>query len=285
MTRRFAIHGATLGATALFDDISVASDSGFDAIEIHGAKLESYLGAGGTLGALRGHLERARLEPLSLRVPEATSGGGGGADDQQARYTLACARAASIGCSNLVVTAPKANGSHDPDATRAATARSLRSVANLAEEAGVRVAFEFVGTPDSAVRTLAAAREIVREAGDERIGLVIDAFHFHNGASTWAMFEALDPSLIVIARLEDADKRPLDQLGDADRLLPGDGVLALRDFVRNLESTGYAGVYSIELHRSPYERWEPRRLARAARESMEAVCAEVEEAEGRLDYN
>jgi len=100
---------------------------------------------------------------------------------------------------------------------------------------------------------------------------VLDAFHFHAGGSTWGMLEGLDPERLFIVHLNDAEDRPLSQLTDAHRLLPGDGVIPLRDLVRRLETRGFEGPYSIELFRPEYYDWDPVELAKEALRRMQAL--------------
>jgi predicted xylose isomerase-like sugar epimerase len=49
--------------------------------------------------------------------------------------------------------------------------------------------------------------------------------------------------------------------------------------IRRLEALGYRGVYSVELFRPEYYAWDPGRLAREVRSSLEALFKEVERPE------
>ena len=106
------------------------------------------------------------------------------------------------------------------------------------------------------------------------------------------MLDGLDAGSIALVRLVDADGRPPETLTDSDRLLPGDGVIPLRDLVRHVESLGNELQYSVNLcvraddprDTRGYGQWSVSRLAMGARESAEALCAEVDEQDGRLDY-
>ncbi len=82
------------------------------------------------------------------------------------------------------------------------------------------------------------------------------------GGSTWEMLEAIDPQRLVLVHVDDAEDQPRDALLDAHRLLPGEGVIPLRDLVRRVETRGFSGFYSLELFRPEYWSWDPVRLAR-----------------------
>jgi hypothetical protein len=106
------------------------------------------------------------------------------------------------------------------------------------------------------------------------------------------MLDGLDAGSIALVRLVDADARSPETLTDADRLLPGDGVIPLRELVRRVEALDDDVQYSVKLcvpaddprDTRGYGQWSVSRLATVARESAEALCAEVDEQDGRLDY-
>ena len=57
----------------------------------------------------------------------------------------------------------------------------------------------------------------------------------------------LDPKRLAVVHVNDAPSTNLAALGDADRVLPGDGVLKLDGFYDLLREIGFDGVYSVEL--------------------------------------
>jgi 2-keto-myo-inositol isomerase len=93
----------------------------------------------------------------------------------------------------------------------------------------------------AAVRTLAEAMRV--HPGP----VVVDTFHWALGDGDLEALRGCDPSRIAVVHVNDAPSRDLARLGDADRLLPGAGVLDLRDFYATLRAIGYAGVYSVEV--------------------------------------
>ena len=67
--------------------------------------------------------------------------------------------------------------------------------------------------------------------GDARVGLVIDAFHFYVGNSSFDELERFDGARIFIAHLADVDHADRATLRKPNRVLPGDGVLPVRDLI------------------------------------------------------
>ena len=140
----------------------------------------------------------------------------------------------------------------------------MNELCDISARHDVSLAFEFLGQPDCSVPTLDLAAEIVREAGRNDLGLVIDSFHFYAGGSTFEMIEALDPSLIQIFHINDAEDLPREQLEDRHRLLPGMGILPLREMVSAFRRIGYDKVASVEIFRPEYWEKDPFQLARDA---------------------
>lgn len=274
MRRRFGLNGATTGSADLLTDLRAAREAGYAVLEIRDTKLRAYLDGGGTLADLRRALQDAGVEAYTLNALEhATHPTGADLDDLRRRGEMLCAWAAGIGCPYVIAVPSFRDEVADPARTQETAVAALRALAEAGRRHGVGIGFEFLGFAACTVNTLHLAREIVEATEDPGVGLVIDAFHFYAGGSTWAMLEGLDPRRLVIVHLDDAEDRPREQLADAHRLLPGLGVIPLREFVRRIEGMGYRGPWSIELFRPEYSAWDPVDLARAAKERMEALFA------------
>ena len=272
--RRYGLNGATTGDADLRTDIRAAREAGYEVLEIRDTKLRHYLAAGGTLAGLRQELKDAGLEPYTLNALEhATHPTGPALHELLDRVKTFCEWAAALRCPYIVAVPSFAHEVADPDPRRveAVAAEALHAIAEVAHPHRVRVGLEFLGFPDCTVNTLVAARRIVDAVGDPSVGIVIDAFHFYAGGSTWAMLDGLRAEQLFIVHLDDAEDRPRTALLDAHRLLPGDGVIPLRDLVRRIEDLGYEGPWSIELFRPEYYAWDPVALARVSREKMAAL--------------
>jgi 2-keto-myo-inositol isomerase len=111
----------------------------------------------------------------------------------------------------------------------------------------------------------------VKIIGEPNIGLVIDSFHFYAGGSTIDSIDALDPERLFIFHINDAEDRPREQLEDRHRLLPGLGILPLKEIVAALRRIGYDRAVSVEIFRPEYWERNPFELAREARAAVEQV--------------
>ncbi len=270
--KRFGLNGATTGPADLMTDLRAAHEAGYDVLEIRDTKLQDYLQTGGTLEALRRALQEARVEAYTLNTLEhSTHLTGADLDQLQHRVRTYCEWAEALACPYVVAVPSFFHEIDDPTEVTARAINALRAMASVASRYGVRIGFEFLGFPDCTVNTLAHAREIMEAVDDPDVGLVIDTFHFYAGGSTWEMLDGLDPRALYIVHFDDAEDLPRRDLRDVHRLLPGDGVIPLRDLVRRIDGLGYRGPYSIELFRPEYYAWDPVRLARVARAKMEAL--------------
>ncbi len=66
------------------------------------------------------------------------------------------------------------------------------------------------------------------------------------------MIDALDPKLIQVFHINDAEDLPREQLEDRHRLLPGLGILPLREIAAAFKRIGYDKVASVEIFRPEY---------------------------------
>ena len=103
------------------------------------------------------------------------------------------------------------------------------------------------------------------------MGLVLDSFHFCTGGSTIKMIDALDPKRLFIFHIDDSENLPLDQLIDAHRLMPGLGILPLKEIIAAFKRIGYDANASVEIFRPEYWERDPFELAREAKAAVDKV--------------
>ena len=244
---------------SLETDVQAAQAAGFDYVEIWAAKLKDK-----STADLKNLFAEAGVPPLSInsiehitfRDAEAYEG-----IKQQCRELSQIA--AEIECPYIVVV-PGRLPPGEVDVV-AESVHVLSELCDIAAEHGVALAFEFLGQPDCSVPTLDLADEIVRTTARDNLGLVIDSFHFYAGGSNVQMIEKLDPRLIYIFHINDAEDLPRAQLEDRHRLLPGLGILPLREMMQAFKKIGYDDVASVEIFRPEYWERDPFELAREAK--------------------
>jgi 2-keto-myo-inositol isomerase len=266
---KLALNGATTMRASLEIDVAAARSAGFDFVEIWAAKLRTFLGHS-PIADLKQLVGDGGVPPLSINSIEHITFRT--AEDYEA-IKQECRElseiAAEIMCPYIVVV-PGRMPAGDVDVVEESV-HVLTELCDIAAEHGVALGFEFLGQPDCSVQTLDLAEEIVRSAARDNLGLVIDSFHFYAGGSNVSMIEKLDPRLIYIFHINDAEDLPRAQLEDRHRLLPGLGILPLREMMSAFRSIGYDDVASVEIFRPEYWERDPFELAQDAKTAADQI--------------
>jgi len=139
--------------------------------------------------------------------------------------------------------------------------------AQIIAESGARAAVEFL--PFTPIATIADARTLVAHAGTANSGVLVDSWHFFQGADTWESLAALPLEEIAYVQVDD---HPEVLPTGADlytecmtrRVMPGDGAFELAAFRDALAAKAYDGVISVEVINPELIAAGPREYARAA---------------------
>lgn len=267
---RIALNGATIMRAPLADDIAIAAACGFSALEVWAGKLPGYL-AGRPLTALAAQLRDAGVVPWCINSMEDITY----RDADGRRALLAATRemaavARAIGAPAIVVVPGRLPEEADRGVVDEAAA-VLREMAAVAGETGL--AFEFLGKPGCAVPTLDLAIETVERVDRPNVGMVVDLFHFYAGGSRMEDIGRVPVEKLFVVHLNGCEDLPRDQLADAHRLYPGEGVLPGAAILSALRERGFDGVASVEIFRPEYWAQEPRLVARTAYERAVALLA------------
>jgi 2-keto-myo-inositol isomerase len=264
---KIALNGATTMHADLITDIFAARDAGYDCVEIWAAKLREFLKKS-TTAHLRRLIEDAGLEAWSInsiehitfRTPEDY-------ERIKAECEELCAIAEKIDCPFVVVVPGKMPENATREEIISESIRVLDELADIAAKHDVALAFEFLGQQDCSVQTLELCNEIVELVNRPNVGLVLDTFHFYAGGSTFESIRKVEPGNICIFHINDAEDFPKEQLTDAHRLYPGEGILPIREIKRELDGIDYDRVVSIEIFRPEYWEQDPLEVAIKAREA------------------
>ncbi|MCD6360196.1 MAG: sugar phosphate isomerase/epimerase [Armatimonadetes bacterium] len=273
-----ALNVATLNRELSFEDFAqVAGEAGFEGIElIVPEKLEGHIERHGLDSAVRLLAEaEVAVAHFFLGLPMQAEG---------AQFSAAlddCARR----CEMAVTLSMDRVGVWLPPATdrpvvreRADLAARLRDAAQMAGEHDLVLTVEFIGTVhegEPLVRTLADVLAVIEAAGEANLAVVLDLFHFYVGGSDMADLEAMPAELLGMIHLDDAPHDRLERLKDADRVLPGEGVIPVVEMLRICAEKGYEGWAALELFGEELRSMEP---AKAAAKGLAAVERVLEQA-------
>lgn len=130
---------------------------------------------------------------------------------------------------------------HDNGLERERARDQLGELATMAQDRGMDLSIIFA--PVLTIRSLPEALELVREIGEDKASLTIDALHFFRTGGTVRQIAELDAALVGHARICDGALSGNAE-GDArsPRLIPGEGDLPLREFVDALPRGKTLGI-------------------------------------------
>ena len=133
--------------------------------------------------------------------------------------------------------------------------RRLREVAVIAEDHGMRLGLEYVGTKSlwsskafPFVHTMVETQELIAEIGKPNVGFVLDSWHWWTAEESSADILTLRNVDVVSCDLNDAPVGiPRDEQHDTTRELPlATGVIPIKDFLEALVQIGYNGPVRAE---------------------------------------
>ena len=269
-----SFHPATVKQGLSFEERArLASEAGYraTAFDVQGA-LEFDRDHG--QGAAKALLERHGLEP---------SGWGGGpsvfASEQDFEQGLrqlevSAAFAADVEAGNCAAFIP--NRTDRPqDESLDLVSQRLGAIADVLNAHGFSLGLEFCGPqmfkdkPFEFLTGVSGAMQIAQAAGAHNIGVLADSFHLFCSGSTPDDIPALASGKVMAVHINDAPHHAVSTLLDPDRVMPGDGVIPLTEFLQALDRAGYAGPAEVELFNPKYREIDPVDAATEARVKAE----------------
>jgi 4-hydroxyphenylpyruvate dioxygenase len=162
-------------------------------------------------------------------------------------------------------------------------AADLQELGGRAAKRGLRVGYEALawGRHISDHRD---AWEIVRRAAHPNVGLILDSFHTLARKIDVASIRAIPGDRIFIVQLADAPLIDMDLLywSRHFRNMPGEGDLAVVDFMRAVAATGYDGPLSLEIFNDQFRGGSPKSIAIDGRRSLVYLMDQVKRGEPAL---
>jgi 4-hydroxyphenylpyruvate dioxygenase len=156
-------------------------------------------------------------------------------------------------CSNV---SPHALGGID----RAAS--DFHELGESAAKRGIRVGFEALAWGRH-INDYRDAWEVVRRADHPAIGLVLDSFHALVRKTPLDAIRSIPQDRIFLVQVADAPLLDMDYLSWSRhyRCFPGQGDLAVEDFMAALQATGFDGLVSLEIFNDRFRAGSARSVA------------------------
>lgn len=260
---KFAVNQATLMKTPMDAFLNAISKAGFQGVELRRDETFAYLKEN-TVKDLNKLLEDNDLTCVTFNAVELFSL----CPEQEFKgileYTERLMNIGNqIGC-NTIITVPSFLGENLMNAEEivSKTVNRLRILANLAEKYDFKMGFEPLGFLNCSVRKIDLALEIIKSEDLPEMGLVIDTFHFFVGEHSIDELEKIELEKLWLVHINDAIEKPIDELKDLHRVLPGQGFFDLKMFVNKLNSIGYHKWISLELFNETIWKKNPYKIAK-----------------------
>jgi sugar phosphate isomerase/epimerase len=259
----YGLNTSTIRPASLLDKVRTAAEAGYDAIELWAADVEEYCASGGRLADVAHALDdRQLLRPSMISLKDWCVPNEGlwlrALDDGRRRLELAH----GLGVRRIVAGPPR------EAVPIALAAERYEQLLEVSLEYGVPASLEFLGFVPS-IDTLETAWMVCQLAGHPEATLTVDAWHMFRGGSADESLALVPPERISIVHWDDAPPTPdRQEQTDADRVMPGDGILDLAGLADRLRGMRWQGVLSLELFNESYWRQDPLVVARLGLEKM-----------------
>jgi sugar phosphate isomerase/epimerase len=269
---RFGLNTSTIRGQKrpITEEIAIAQQAGYAALEPWIDELERYEAEGGSLEELG-----KRLRDAQITVESAIGFFDWVVDDRDRRRRgFESARRAMdlvrrIGGKRLA--APPSGATEAPVTNLLAIAERYRALLELGDTMDVVPQVEVWGGSKTLSR-LGEAAYVAIASEHPKACILTDVYHLYRGGSGFAGINLLAGRSIHVFHFNDypADP-PREKLTDAHRVYPGDGVAPLKPLLRDLAAGGYQVTLSLELFNRTYWTQDPLSVARKGLEKMKAL--------------
>jgi 4-hydroxyphenylpyruvate dioxygenase len=161
-------------------------------------------------------------------------------------------------------------------ADRGRICEDFRELGERAARRGLRVGYEALSW-GRYVYDHRDAWAIVQAVDHPAVGLVLDSFHSLARSVPIESLRAIDPARIFLVQVADAPWLTMDPLSWSRhfRCMPGQGDLALVDYVATLVAGGYDGVLSLEIFNDRFRAASPTTVANDGLRSLKYLRDQV----------
>lgn len=243
---KIALNTSTIFPFALdvIQQVQIASQAGYEGIELWMKDIEQFLSTGGTIEQLRSALEEADITFVNAIAffewadenPEVRAKA-----FKQAEEEMRLLKA--LGCQSIA--APPFGQVESVSLDE--MAERFHKLVELGRKIGVEPILEFWGMARK-LSTLQEALYVLNTSGVENGKMLVDPFHMYVGGSDFAGLNDVKGQQIGVFHVNDyPDTPPIGEIGDQHRVFPGEGMAPLADVAQMLHKNGYEGYLSLEL--------------------------------------
>jgi sugar phosphate isomerase/epimerase len=254
----------------LAQEIDIAAEAGYDAIEPWIGEIEAHQRSGGTLADLK-----KRISDHGLTVESAIGFAEWAVDDddrrargmEQARRDMELVQ--QIGGTRIA--APPAGATDVTNIDYLQVAERYHALLTLGDHMGIVPQVEVWGFSQTLNR-LGQAVLVAIESGHPKACVLPDVYHIYKGGSDFDGLKLLSSAAVHVFHMNDYPATPTrNDIGDKDRVYPGDGIAPLAEIMRTLRAIDFNGYLSIELFNPDYWQQDALQVAREALRRMQEL--------------
>jgi 2-keto-myo-inositol isomerase len=272
---KFSLNTSTISGQkpGVIKSIDIATRAGYDCIELWIPDIKAYLEGGGSLKALKKHLDDSKMPVIDAIgfAPWMTD------NDETRKAGFIQMKEemeimAALDCPRIAAPSAGVNKGDELDLFR--VGERFHQLIDLGRHTGVTPLLEFWGA--SAFFHIGQTLMAATVANDPGVRILADVYHLHRGGSGFESLKMIDGSLIEVFHMNDYPSSiPREQLEDKDRVYPGDGVAPLRQILTDLKNMKGTKILSLELFNREYWAQDPLQVAKTGLEKMKNAVALV----------
>lgn len=261
------IRGDGLG---IVEKIEIAAKAGYKGIEPWIREFDEYTKQGGSLKDLAKRIRDGGLTVESaIGFPEwivdDDARRAKGFDEAKRNMEIV----AQVGGTRLA--APPAGATDVTNLNLFKAAERYAALLDLGDQLGVVPQVEVWGF-SKAIQRLSEAVFVAIESGHPKACVLADVYHLYKGGSAFVGLNLVRGTAMHVMHLNDYPAEPpREQITDAHRVYPGDGIAPLDMIFRTLRDIGFRGMMSLELFNREYWKQDPLTVARTGLAKMREV--------------
>lgn len=249
---RISMNTSTLMAYELPADeqIRLVAEAGFDGIEMWVRDIRSYIDEGGTAEELGDLLDSNNL--LLENMIGFSEWISDDADTRAEAIELLRSDMELIARMGGKYIAAPVQGIDAIDGTKFNEyADRYRAILELGDETGVIPILEVWGT--GALNQVTDCAHIAIGSGHEDATMLFDFYHVYRGGNSWETIDLVNAAKLPVMHMNDYPANPpREELTDADRVFPGEGICPYNEVIPKLYKAGFRGGFSVELFNQSY---------------------------------
>jgi 2-keto-myo-inositol isomerase len=273
---RFCLNTSTISGQkpGLLHSIEIASNAGYDGMELWINDIRDYLKQGKTIESLS-----AFIKKRGIRVENAISFTSWMVDDATKRNNALAEleeemkMMAALDCRRIA--APPAGVNKNEPVNFQTAGDRYKKILELGRKYGVMPQLEFWGASGT-LYNLSQALAIAAAANDEGARILPDVYHLFRGGSGLNGLKLVSGNVIEIIHMNDYPAhKPVETQTDGDRVYPGDGAAPIKQILADLYAMGGSKVLSLELFNKAYWKEDAMAVATTGLQKMKQLVNEV----------